>query len=121
MDTAGWLLFTLELAGHKPDDMTAAVVEYLLKRDADRDHWRTSSNRPPSEASHFTANYLALRGLKTWGTAEQQGRGSPSASRAVREWLAKTPAKDTEDRVFRLLALKEAGAETRRSARPRGS
>src|SRR5262245_65764051 len=28
----------------------------------------------------------------------------------VREWLLKTPAKDTEDRVFRLLALQEAGA-----------
>ena len=27
---------------------------------------------------------------------------------AVREWLLKAPAKDTEDRVFRLLALKDA-------------
>src|SRR5438552_14420919 len=29
VDTAGYALFTLELAGHKPDENTAAVVEYL--------------------------------------------------------------------------------------------
>ena len=40
MDTASsLLLFTLELAGHKADENTAAVVEYLLKTQTDRDHW----------------------------------------------------------------------------------
>src|SRR5262245_39676352 len=32
VDTAGWLLFTLGRAGHKPDAATAAVVEYLLQK-----------------------------------------------------------------------------------------
>ena len=49
-DTASYALFTLELAGHKPDDTTTAVVEYLLKFPGDREYWRTTSNRPPSEA-----------------------------------------------------------------------
>src|SRR5262249_41876360 len=31
-DTASYAMLTLELAGHKPDETTAAVVEYLLKR-----------------------------------------------------------------------------------------
>src|SRR5205807_2135787 len=48
VDTAGYAMLTLELAGHEPDETTRAVVEYLLKFPGDRDHWRTSSNRPPT-------------------------------------------------------------------------
>src|SRR5262249_10140910 len=49
--TASFALLSLELAGHKPDDTTDAVVEYLLKFEPTRDHWRTNSNRPPTESS----------------------------------------------------------------------
>ena len=110
VDTAGWALFTLERAGHKPDEATAAVVEYLLKRDADRDHWRCTSNRPPSEASLFTANYLALRGLNAWGTPEHKDKIAERV-RVIRGWLAEATAKDTEDRTYRLRALAEVGAK----------
>src|SRR5215207_2438743 len=71
-DTAGYALWSLELGGRKPDATTEAVVEYFLRRDADRDHWRTTSSRPPSEDSDFTATYLAVRALKAWATPEQQ-------------------------------------------------
>src|SRR5205823_4871368 len=64
VDTAGYAIFTLELGGYQPDENTEAVVEYLLKTQSERDHWRAVSNRPPTEASEFTATYLALRGLK---------------------------------------------------------
>jgi hypothetical protein len=110
VDTAGYALLTLELAGHAPDENTAAVVEYLLKFPGDRPHWRTSSNRPPTEASEFTTTYLALRGLRTWGTDEHKERIAKRVD-AARGWLLKAMAKETEDRVFRLLALKEAGAD----------
>lgn len=109
-DTAGYALFTLELGEHKPDEVTAAVAVYLLKHQADTPHWRVTSNRPPSEASNFTTNYLALRGLRVYGTADQK-EAIAKRRESVRDWLLKTPAKDTEDRVFRLLALKEAGAK----------
>lgn len=111
VDTASYMLFTLELTGHKPDENTAAVVEYLLKRDADRDHWRTGSSRPPSEASNFTVTYLTMRALRVWGPAAKVDKEKVTKRvESARAWLLKTPAKDTEDRVFRLLALKEAGA-----------
>jgi hypothetical protein len=112
VDTAGWAMFTLELAGQKPDAVTGAVVEYLLLKDKNRadGRWRTSSNRPPTEASAFTANYLAVRALKTWAAASQKERVAQRIA-AARRWLAKTPAKDTEDRVYRLLALKAVEAE----------
>jgi hypothetical protein len=105
VDTAGYALWTLELGGWKPDRTTAAVAEYLLLHDKDRDHWRGTSSRPPSEASAFTANYLAVRALQTFSTPEQKDR-IDKRLRQVRSWLEKTPAKDTEDRVFRLWAMK---------------
>src|SRR5262249_10008992 len=112
VDTAGYALFTLALGGWKADATTEAVVEYLLQRDAERGRWRTTSNRPPSEASSFTPNYLALKGLKDWGSAAQKERIAKRTDEA-RAWLVKTPAKDTEDRAFRLWALAAAGAEAK--------
>lgn len=112
--TAGYALFALELAGRKPDENTAAVVGYLLNTQADRDHWRTTSNRPPTEASDFTTTYLALRALRVWGPAANADKERAAKRTAdARAWLLKTEAKDTEDRAFRLLGLKESGADAR--------
>jgi len=107
--TAGYALLALELGGWKADATTTAVVEYLLLRDKNLDYWQVTSRRPPSEASSFTTTYLALRGLRTFGSPEQQERVTARSDRA-RRWLLATPAKDTEDQVFRLGALKLAGA-----------
>jgi hypothetical protein len=111
-DTAGYLLFTLEQAGYPPDEKTAAVVEYLLQVQADRDHWKTTSNRPPTEASTFATTALAVRALKKWATPEQKERAEKRVT-AARGWLMKTRPADTEDRVFRLFGLKTAGADDR--------
>jgi hypothetical protein len=113
--TASYALFTLELAGHKPDENTAAAAGYLLKTQLDRDHWRTTSNRPPTEASDFTTTYLTMRALRVWGAAADKDKIVKRVESA-REWLKKTAAKDTEDRVFRLLGLKEAGADAKEVA-----
>jgi hypothetical protein len=106
--TAGYALWTLEAASHKPDDTTAAVAEYLLRAGGEG-AWRTTAQRPPSEASSFTSTFVALRGLRKWATEQQKERVEGRLA-AVRKWLAETPAKDTEDRVFRLWSLKLAGA-----------
>jgi hypothetical protein len=110
VDTAGYALWTLEMGGWKPDETTAAVAEYLLLRDKDRDHWRAVSDRPPSEVSPFTTTYVAVRALQAFSTPEQKTR-IDERLRTVRGWLVKTPGADTEDRVFRLWALKRVGGE----------
>jgi hypothetical protein len=109
-DTAGYAVWTLERLGHKPDETTAAVAEYLLQHQKELDHWRTNANRPPSEIGPFTTTYLAIRALRQWGTAEQKERIDARIEQ-VRGWLLKAPAKSTEDRVFRLWSLKLAGAK----------
>ena len=108
VDTAGYALLALELGGWKADATTDAVVEYLLRRNKDQDHWRTTSHRPPSETSDFTPTYLAIRALRHWGKPAQAERIKKRIEE-VAGWLRKTPAKDTEDRVFRLWALDAAG------------
>ena len=109
-DTAGFALWTLA-AGEWPDDATtAAVAEYLLLWQADDDHWSCTSNRPPSEASDVTTTCVAIRGLKHYGTDEQQERIATRID-AAKEWLVEVTPQDNEDRVFRLWGLKLAEAD----------
>jgi hypothetical protein len=110
VSTAGYALWALEVGGYKPDATTAAVAEYMLLANKNLDYWKTTSKRPPSEASDFNATYLALRGLRAYGTSQQKERIAKRTEQ-VREWLLDNEALDTEDRVFRLWALKLAGAD----------
>src|SRR6266536_1647615 len=102
--TAGYALWTLEIGGWKSDGMTDAVAEYLLKFQNDLDHWKPQTVRPPSEGSLFSVSYVALRGLKMFGTTGQQERIAQRTAQ-VRQWLLNTSARETEDRVFRLRSL----------------
>jgi hypothetical protein len=117
--TAGYALWTLEMGNWEPDETTAAVVEYLLHHNSNLEHWRATATRPPSEASPFTTTYVAVRALQMFGTAEQKER-IDERLRTVRAWLVRAPARETEDRVFRLWGLRRVGAdpdEVQRAAR----
>jgi hypothetical protein len=105
VDTAGYALLALEVGGQKADDTSSAVTEYLLLYQKDSDHWTNSSDRPPSEGGEFTTNYVGLRGLKAYGTPEQQERISARREQ-IRSWLEKASPKSTEDHVFRLRSMK---------------
>jgi hypothetical protein len=107
---AGYALACLEVGGWKADTTTEAVVELLLHDDKNLTHWIPGNYRPPTSGSDFSATYLALRGLRVWGTAGQKERVAKRID-TVRGWLLKTKAKDTEDRVFRLWALQEVGVK----------
>jgi hypothetical protein len=102
--TAGYALWTLETAGRSADQVTEAVAHYLLKRHADKSHWLGGGQRPPSSGSSFTATYLALRGLSTYGISSQEPELATRRDSAAK-WLLNTQPKDTEDRVFQLLSL----------------
>ncbi|MBW3598748.1 MAG: hypothetical protein KY475_15920 [Planctomycetes bacterium] len=103
-DTAGYALWTLDAGGWKADEATAAVTEYFLEYQKDEGRWKRTSRRPPTEASDFTTTFVALRGLRTFATDEQQERVA-ARTEGAREWLLSSTGDDTEDRVFRLRAL----------------
>ncbi len=104
VDTAGFALWTLEDGEQKTDEVVTMVTGWLLQKQHKDGYWKTSSNRPPSEASNFTTTYLALRALAAFGT-DQQSEPITQANAAAANWLADEEGKDTEDHVFRLLSL----------------
>ena len=106
---------TLELGGYKADETTEAVVEYLLKYQTGPRPLADHLQPPADRGEHFMPTYLALRGLRVWGTPEQKERIG-EADRGGPRLAAETTAKDTEDRVFRLLALE--GGDGRRKGDP---
>ena len=101
VDTVGYALWALDIGQHAPDDKTEAMVEYILNYQKDLVTWKIIVDRPPAEASNFTTNYVALRGLNRYGNAKQREAIAARAT-AVKQWLESANAADTEDQVFRL-------------------
>jgi len=112
VDTAGWALWGLETRDREADDVTDAVIKYLLGKQTRKGLWRCSSNRPPSEKSHFATTYLALRAFDSFGQ-DTQAEKIESARETAKSWFEKTDPKDTEDRIFQLLSLPYVGLDDR--------
>jgi hypothetical protein len=108
-DNTGYALFAFEALGVPPNRTTEAVAEYTLGYEEKKDHWPTRGSRPPSEASGFTTTALAVRGIQKYGAGAKKEAIAKRVA-AARGWLLKEKPKDTEDRVFKLLGLKAAGA-----------
>ncbi|NBO92149.1 MAG: hypothetical protein EBV06_07510 [Planctomycetia bacterium] len=103
-----YALFALSQAGHPGDEVTAALVEYLLVKQAADGSWPAVMPRPPSEGSRFTNAALALAGLSRYG---DQTKVSAARAKGM-AWLRKAKPVDHEDRVFRLMALSDLGDDT---------
>ena len=111
--TAGFALWTLDAGAYEvgeSDDITGAVTGYLLKYQRGLKHWRHTGQRPPSSGSDFTATYVALRGLSSFGTDEQRD-AITERNKTVHDWLTKNLPADTEDHVFRLRSLRLIGTQ----------
>ena len=113
--TAGSALWTLKLGNSQPDTNTEAVIEYLLGHQKELGHWKPPSIRPPSEESPFSATFFALESIQHYQTSSQKERADKRITQA-RGWLQKTPAQNTEDRVFRLWALYSVNSDTKTAA-----
>ena len=83
---AGYALWMLALGGHEADEVTGAVAGYILGREPERGHWRTSSNRPPSESSPFTTTFVALRGLQTFSPRPRRSGSTSGPRRSAPGW-----------------------------------
>jgi len=113
---AGYALFALEGVEHKKDDVTDALVEYLLVRQKPDGSWPAIMPRPPTEGSSFTNTALTIRALKVYAAKSEQ---RDKAIEKGRDWLWKHAPKDTEDRVFLLRGLVSAEADARKIAEVR--
>ncbi len=108
--TAGYALWALHTGGTDHSTTTAAVADYLLKHQSDKDHWTKKGTRPPSDGNEFTATYVALRGLHEFAP-EASNTSKKNRFDAAAKWLSSTQPADTEDAVFRLKSLRIVQAE----------
>jgi N-acyl-D-amino-acid deacylase len=103
--TVSYGLWSLALAGRTADEVTEAMVTYLLKtQDADG-HWGLHANRPPLEESAETAAVLSILGMRKYATDEQKGQVEAAVSKASAWFDAATP-ESQEDKVSRLWSMK---------------
>jgi len=110
-----YALYALEHAGHKPDEVSAALVEYLLVRQDPAGFWPALARRPPTEGSRFTNAALALRALAAYAPeAAQTRKRIATAIDSGRAWLLAARPADTEDRMFLLRGLVTAKADPKR-------
>lgn len=109
--TVGYGLWTFKLAGAKPDDLTEAMVTYLLKlQDADG-HWELHSIRPPAEESLVMCAVIAAAGIKAYAAPSQREAATAALNKA-RAWLAQAKIEMHEDRVARVWGLSLLGGDT---------
>jgi ankyrin repeat protein len=109
----------LGLAEHKqpPSESLADAALVLARMQTPEGDWRFGLYREPVQSSFFTMTALAVRGMRTYAPKQHAAEIEQRVVRA-KEWLLTAPTAGTEDRAFRLLGLKWAGAtvEERRKA-----
>jgi ankyrin repeat protein len=104
-----YTLVALAAEGQEPNRTTDALVHYLVLQQRKEGHWHTPVNRPPHDASDFTFTALSVRGLALYAPRGRRREVERVIARA-RCWLQDTPSPETEDKAFRLLGLRWAGA-----------
>jgi N-acyl-D-amino-acid deacylase len=117
--SVGYALTMLGAVDRPYDATTEALLNYLLARQRRDGSWPVPAQRQPTMGSLFTNTALALAALKKFGpplesleAADLQERLDAAFARG-RDWLLAHPPKDTEDKVFHLRGLVDAGAETK--------
>lgn len=106
--TVGYGLWTLRLAKAKPDDLTDAMVTYLLQTQEEDGHWALHSIRPPAEESLVLCTVMAASGIVQYAAEAQRDKASAAVEKA-RRWLAVARLESQEDKVARLWGLRFVG------------
>ena len=102
--SAGYALAGLTAAKEPANEISKALVQYLLKKQNKDGSWRIGTHRPPLEDSHFTATALGIKGTPK-GTHTQRASN----------WLKQAKAKSTEDHTFKVLGLHWAKADQKKT------
>lgn len=108
----GFQAITYATAGVPRDVRTDALGHYLIGnavREGDERRYRSSSYRPPLEASPVTGAAIAVRGVAMYHP-DARGDEAREVIDGTRRWLERIEPKDAEERAMRLFGLAWAGA-----------
>jgi N-acyl-D-amino-acid deacylase len=84
--TVGYGLWVMDLAGTPRNETIDAMVEYLLKAQADDGGWNFQSVRPPAASSRAMTAAIAVYGLRAYGDSESQKDRVASAFARAKLW-----------------------------------
>ncbi|MBX3110378.1 MAG: ankyrin repeat domain-containing protein [Fimbriimonadaceae bacterium] len=98
-----WMLVGMVAKGEKADAGRVAMTKALGAFQAPDGSWSFGLPRAPMQSSLFTYTALSVRALTAY--APDKGKVALAA-----KWLAATPAKTLDDKAFKVLGLKWAGA-----------
>jgi len=99
--TVSYGLWALRLSNWPADEITEAMVSYLLKTQSSEGHWELHSIRPPMEDSTAMCAVLVVAGMRKYASESQQEDVTKAAAKTA-VWLAAVTPKTQEDRVARL-------------------
>ena len=108
--TVAYALLAFDLADHEADDVTDAMVTYLLKTQQASGRWRTNGRRPPLEESNVTSTVLAAQGIDRYAPPALRDKTDEAIAKAL-AWLTNAPLASQEDRVARLWGLYRLGGD----------
>ncbi len=106
--TVSYGLWTLALAGRQRDDVSRAMVTYLLKTQEQDGHWDLHASRPPLENSLETATVLSVIGLQKFARDDQKTEADVAIEKA-RAWFVERKPASQEDKVSRLWGVQLLG------------
>ena len=84
---------------------------WLKRRQAGDGRWPLATLRPPIESNDIQVTAVSMRALQIFAPPAQRGEYARSVDRA-RAWLTTAEATVAEERAFRLMGLRWAGAST---------
>ena len=111
--TVSYGLWTLKLAGGKPDELTEAMTTYLLTVQQPDGHWKPQSNRPPLESSIVSCTVLVAWTLREFSVEAQREQVTIAMERA-KSWLATASLDEQEDLNFALWGERLLGGSDER-------
>jgi ankyrin repeat protein len=106
----GFMLAGMAAHRQPANEAAAAATMFLARLQLPDGRWRSPSpRRGPMQSSDFTMTALAVQAMQTYAPKD---RGAEVADRLrrARNWLLTAAAETSEDKAFRLLGLKWAGA-----------
>ncbi len=104
-----WLLGGMAAQNDAPNAGTAAAAAVLARQQTPDGFWSFSLPRVPMQSSFVTFTALAVRSLNAYAPRADAADTAARVAKA-KAWLLNAPAQCCDDRAFRLLGLKWAGA-----------
>ncbi|MDX1928923.1 MAG: prenyltransferase/squalene oxidase repeat-containing protein [Pirellulaceae bacterium] len=103
--TAAYGLWTLDVGRAPRSETIDAMVEYLLKTQAEDGAWEFQSHRPPAAASRMMTTAIAVYGLRAFGFEQSQKPRTEEALRKAAAFAEKHPLDGSHEELIGALWL----------------